>query len=241
MRRKWADDFWKLHKNMSCTFSLRLGWMVEGIREIINISRKGNKVINCIQNGNMTVNSPKEIGEELNNHFTSIAKNIRSTGPSILVSQPNPKNISECLEWNNCSLSQLIIFNWYFLYKSQDIPQITSYPTYQKRWPHPKQQLSTNLTPFQSKWNSISNSNSIFIWKNNLVLGTVIPQKKSSKPVILGSMLVEYFLTYKRHLTLSTTVLRKLNYYGIRGRRNNWFCSYLQDRMPIVSMATNPT
>ena len=49
----------------------------EGIREIINMSKKGNKVINCIQNGNnMTVNSPKEIEEELNNHFTSIAKNI---------------------------------------------------------------------------------------------------------------------------------------------------------------------
>ena len=49
----------------------------EQIREIINISTKGNKVINCIQNGNnMTVNSPKEIAEELNNYFTSIAKNI---------------------------------------------------------------------------------------------------------------------------------------------------------------------
>ena len=49
----------------------------KGIREIINMSKKGNKVINCIQNGNnMTVNSPKEIAEELNNHFTSVAKNI---------------------------------------------------------------------------------------------------------------------------------------------------------------------
>ena len=49
----------------------------EQIREIINISTKGNKVINCFQNGNnMTVNSPKEIAEELNNYFTSIAKNI---------------------------------------------------------------------------------------------------------------------------------------------------------------------
>ena len=74
MRRKWADDFWKLHKNMSCTFSLRLGWMVEGIREIINISRKGNKVINCIQNGNMTVNSPKEIGEEIIIFFVQISR-----------------------------------------------------------------------------------------------------------------------------------------------------------------------
>ena len=34
-------------------------------------------MINCIQNGNnMTVNSHKKIAEELNNHFTSIAKNI---------------------------------------------------------------------------------------------------------------------------------------------------------------------
>ena len=49
------------------------------IRKIINIfkKKKGNKVINCIQNGNnMTVNSPKEIAEELNNHFTSVVKNI---------------------------------------------------------------------------------------------------------------------------------------------------------------------
>ena len=47
----------------------------EGIREIINRSKKLSKVINCIQNGNdMTANSPK--AEELNNHFTSIAKNI---------------------------------------------------------------------------------------------------------------------------------------------------------------------
>ena len=50
----------------------------EEIREIIKISKKGGKVINCIQNGNnMTVNSPKEIAEEFNNHFTSIARNIK--------------------------------------------------------------------------------------------------------------------------------------------------------------------
>ena len=49
----------------------------QGIREIINISKKGNKVINCIQNvNNITINSAKEIAEEFNKHFTSIAKNI---------------------------------------------------------------------------------------------------------------------------------------------------------------------
>ena len=49
----------------------------QGIREIINISKKGNKVINCIQNvNNMTINSPKEIAEEFNKHFTSTAKNM---------------------------------------------------------------------------------------------------------------------------------------------------------------------
>ena len=49
----------------------------QGIREIINISRNGNKVINCIQNvNNMTVNSLKEIAEEFNKNFASIAKNI---------------------------------------------------------------------------------------------------------------------------------------------------------------------
>ena len=47
------------------------------ITEIINIFKKGNKVINYIQNGNnMIVNSPKELPDELNNHFTSIAKSI---------------------------------------------------------------------------------------------------------------------------------------------------------------------
>ena len=56
---------------------LNLFKISEGIREIINISKKGNKVINCIQNGNnITVNSSKEIAEELNNHLTSITKNI---------------------------------------------------------------------------------------------------------------------------------------------------------------------
>ena len=49
----------------------------EGIREIINISKKGNKVINCIKNcNNMNNNSPKEIAEEFNNHFNSVGKNI---------------------------------------------------------------------------------------------------------------------------------------------------------------------
>ena len=49
----------------------------EGIMEIINISKRWNKVINYIQNGNnMTVKNPKEKAEEFNNHFTSIAKNI---------------------------------------------------------------------------------------------------------------------------------------------------------------------
>ena len=48
-----------------------------GIREIIDISKKDNKVINCIQDvNNRTVNSPKEIAEEHNNNFTSITKNI---------------------------------------------------------------------------------------------------------------------------------------------------------------------
>ena len=36
--------------------------------------------------------------------------------------------------------------------------------------------------------------------------------------MILGSMLVEYFLTYERHLTLSTMI----NF------SEKWFCSYLQ-------------
>ena len=31
-------------------------------------------------------------------------------------------------------------------------------------------------------------------------------------------------------------LLRKLNYYGIRGITNNWFHSYLQDRMQFTSV-----
>ena len=49
----------------------------QGIREIINISKKANKVISCIQNvNNMTINSPKEIAEEFNKHSISIAKKV---------------------------------------------------------------------------------------------------------------------------------------------------------------------
>ena len=49
-------------------------------------------------------------------------------------------------------------------------------------------------------------------------------------------MLVEYFFTYKSHLKINRDILlTKLNYYGIRDITNNWFSSYLQDRMQFTS------
>ena len=44
--------------------------------EIINITKKETKDINCIQILNKTIAKPTEIANELNNHFSSIAKNI---------------------------------------------------------------------------------------------------------------------------------------------------------------------
>ena len=54
-------------------------------------------------------------------------------------------------------------------------------------------------------------------------------------------MLVKYFLTYKKcSLTFDTInhdiLLRKLDYYGIRGIINNWFHSYSQNRMQFTSV-----
>ena len=48
----------------------------EGMREITNITKKETKDINCIQILNKTIAKPTEIANELNNHFSSIAKNI---------------------------------------------------------------------------------------------------------------------------------------------------------------------
>ena len=50
-------------------------------------------------------------------------------------------------------------------------------------------------------------------------------------------MLVEYFFTYKSHLKINHDILlTKLSYYGIRDITNNWFSSYLQDRMQFTSV-----
>ena len=49
---------------------------------------------------------------------------------------------------------------------------------------------------------------------------------------------MEFSLTSKKHLTLSTTVylMSKLNHYGIRGISNNWFKFYLNNRTQCVSI-----
>ena len=46
----------------------------EGIREIINISKKGTTYITSVQTGNKTVKNSYEIAREFNKHFTSITK-----------------------------------------------------------------------------------------------------------------------------------------------------------------------
>ena len=46
----------------------------EGIREIINISKKGTTYITSVQTGNKTVKNSYEIASEFNKHFTSITK-----------------------------------------------------------------------------------------------------------------------------------------------------------------------
>ena len=48
----------------------------EGIRKIINISKKGSNNINCIQIGRTTVSNSSNIGNEFNRHFISVAKQI---------------------------------------------------------------------------------------------------------------------------------------------------------------------
>ena len=51
----------------------------EGIRKIINITRKGSKEINCIQIDNKTINNPTKTANNFNNHSTSIAEKIEDS------------------------------------------------------------------------------------------------------------------------------------------------------------------
>ena len=50
-------------------------------------------------------------------------------------------------------------------------------------------------------------------------------------------LLVEYLLISKRIDTVHHDILiQKVNHYGIRGVANNWFSSYLQNRLQYVSI-----
>ena len=60
--------------NFFCENKLNLFKTWEGIREIINISKKQITNITSIQTGNKTVKNFYEIATEFNKHFTSIAK-----------------------------------------------------------------------------------------------------------------------------------------------------------------------
>ena len=48
----------------------------EGIREIINISKKGSNNINCIQIRRTTISNSSDIANEFNRHFTLVAKQM---------------------------------------------------------------------------------------------------------------------------------------------------------------------
>ena len=43
------------------------------------------------------------------------------------------------------------------------------------------------------------------------------------------------FILLKSHSNL-TSYLKKLNHYGVRGIANNWFCSFLSNRMQFISI-----
>ena len=49
----------------------------ESIRQIINITTKGNKKINCIQNDNKTTRNSTEIASNSSNHFTLITEKLQ--------------------------------------------------------------------------------------------------------------------------------------------------------------------
>ena len=50
----------------------------EGIREIINITKKSNNNINSIQLNGRDITDPAIIANEFNNHFTTVAKQIKA-------------------------------------------------------------------------------------------------------------------------------------------------------------------
>ena len=72
-RKSKANHFNKYFQDNK--LSLFKTW--EGIREIINISKKGSNNINCIQIGRTTISNSSDIANEFNRHFTSVAKQIQ--------------------------------------------------------------------------------------------------------------------------------------------------------------------
>ena len=48
----------------------------EGVSELISISKKGSKNVNCIQIGKNTITNSSDIANEFNRYFTSVAKQI---------------------------------------------------------------------------------------------------------------------------------------------------------------------
>ena len=72
MRNSKSNHF----NNYFHKIKLNLFKTLEGIREIINISKKGRVSITSIQIGNKTVRQSSEIVNEFHYHFTSIAKQI---------------------------------------------------------------------------------------------------------------------------------------------------------------------
>ena len=51
-------------------------------------------------------------------------------------------------------------------------------------------------------------------------------------------MVVEFSLIFRKAFdTVDHTILtQKLNYYGVRGKANNWFSSYLKNRTQFITI-----
>ena len=206
----------------------------EGIREIINISKKESKVINRIQNSNnMTDNSPKEIAEQFTKHFTCIGKNIEKR-----LIKPNC-DFSNFLKNPNKDSFFITPTN-----KDEVAPIIKTL----------KNNKSIGLKVFQNTLSKVFQntlSESIALLANlsfstgtfftNLKTANLIPLFKTDgntlcsnyRPIACG-----VFLDLRKPFdTVNHDILlRKLDYYDISGITNNWFRSYLQDRMRFTSV-----
>ena len=240
-------------------------------------------MINYIQNNNnMTVNSPKEIGEEFNNHFTSIAKNIKKklikpncyfskflknpNKHSFFITLTNQQEVASIIKTlKNSKSSGLSKFSKLFentlsepiallanlsfrtgifltnlktanvisLFKKDDHTLCSNYLPLS---------LLSNLRKIIERLTMFLNSNSIpfekqfgFRHSHSTTHALIEIIEKTKLACDSGQYACGVFLDLQKAFdTVSHDILlRKLNNYGTRGIKNNWFRSYLQDRMTI--------